>query len=255
MKIIYEPSGKAREYAGLAANLYNTCFEPNCTYCYAPKLRRTRELDVLAEIDRDAAILQKRYIKLRQSGLTYEGAKNPPVFLCFTCDPYPAIKASAMITRRAIQILHSHGLNFTILTKAGELAQRDFDLYKDGDSFGATLTFTDEAMRRKYEPGASSPADRLMNLKVAHNMGIRTWASMEPVIYPAQTLDLIMAAAPWVDEFKIGKLNHEQPPEPVDWAKFARDAVDLCNLLQKKYVIKKDLAKYLPRPTPCETTK
>ena len=35
MSIIYEPRGKAREYAELAVNLYKGCAHA-CIYCYAP---------------------------------------------------------------------------------------------------------------------------------------------------------------------------------------------------------------------------
>ena len=35
MSIIYEPRGKAREYAELAVNLYKGCSHA-CVYCYAP---------------------------------------------------------------------------------------------------------------------------------------------------------------------------------------------------------------------------
>lgn len=35
MTAIYEPRGKAREYAALALNLYRGCAH-NCAYCYAP---------------------------------------------------------------------------------------------------------------------------------------------------------------------------------------------------------------------------
>lgn len=36
MRIIYEPKGRAREYANLAANLYSGCIH-GCVYCYVPQ--------------------------------------------------------------------------------------------------------------------------------------------------------------------------------------------------------------------------
>ena len=37
--IIYEPSGKAREYSELAANFYTGCLHA-CKYCYCPSIMR-----------------------------------------------------------------------------------------------------------------------------------------------------------------------------------------------------------------------
>ena len=37
MEIIYEPSGRAKEYAELAANLYKGC-DHRCVYCFGPKV-------------------------------------------------------------------------------------------------------------------------------------------------------------------------------------------------------------------------
>ena len=37
MKVIYEPKGRAKEYAELAVNLYNGCSH-GCEYCYARKI-------------------------------------------------------------------------------------------------------------------------------------------------------------------------------------------------------------------------
>jgi DNA repair photolyase len=231
MPIIYTPKGAAEEYGKLAANLFNFC-SFGCTYCYAKLLRRKKEIDVLGELEKDAAKLQAAGVKGN-------------VFLCFTCDPYLEAERYSMITRRAIGILHAHGLNFTILTKAGELAQRDFDLYRDGDTFGVTLTLTSTEGTQKYEPNAALPFQRLENLKVAHALGIKTFVSCEPVLFPEATLMLIELSAPYVDIFRVGKLNHQEPPEPIDWKQFALDAIDLLEKLHKGYMIKKDLAKYL----------
>ena len=81
------------------------------------------------------------------------------------------------------------------------------------------------------ERGPALPLDRIAALKEAHGRGIRTWVSMEPAIYPKQTMHLIEMSHEFVDLFWIGKLNRK--PEAtwirasewpiVDWPKFRTD--------------------------------
>lgn len=241
MPVIYEPSGKAKEYSELAANLYDGCPHA-CLYCWVPDMLHKNKTDFHKQATPREDVLDRLKIDARKLG---NKGERRPVLLCFTCDPYPPAEIDFEITRQAIQTLHSCGLNFTILTKGGELAQRDFDLYQDGDSFGTTLTLYRVEDFAKWEPKAAPSYERVDNLKEAHRRGIRTWVSLEPVIYPAQTLEIIKWTAPLVDEYKVGTLNYMAPPEPIDWPKFARDAIDLLESLHKPYLIKKDLAKYL----------
>jgi len=66
MNIIYEPKGRAREYAELAANLYSGCAH-GCEYCYAPGALRVNRTDFrlcvkprkdcLQQLEKDAAKL------------------------------------------------------------------------------------------------------------------------------------------------------------------------------------------------------
>ena len=122
MTIIYEPKGRAREYAALAANLYNTCSH-GCRYCYAP-----------------AAMKQR------------------------------------------------------------------FNLARD-----------------------------------AHNLGIRTWVSLEPVIEPDQALEVVRQLHPYVDLWKVGPVTKQQTD--VDWKQFKIDIEKIFKALGANYILKKELLK------------
>lgn len=66
-------------------------------------------------------------------------------------------------------------------------------------AFGFTLTGHDE-----LEPGCSSNADRVKAMKILHDYGFRTWASIEPIIDFRSSLEMIRACAPFCEHFKIG---------------------------------------------------
>ena len=244
MKVLYKPKGKAGEYAELAVNLYSGCTH-GCLYCYAPRvLHRTAEdfhsnvtvrKNVLSQLEKDAAKMSK----------TDDAGK--PVHLCFTCDPYP-VGLEGNVTRDAIEILKSYGFGIQILTKAGMRATEDFDLLDKNDSFGTTLTFHSLALAKHWEPGAASPSDRMRSLKGAYLKRIKTWVSLEPVIVSDQTLKIIEMTHRYVDLYKVGKLNYQDPPFEISWRDFAIDVTTLLNQLGKSYLIKEDLKKFLEVP-------
>lgn len=91
---------------------------------------------------------------------------------------------------------------------------------------------------------ASTVQSRLRILRKAHEMGIYTWVSMEPVIIPDEALQVIRKAHDYVDFWKVGKLNHNKAVEQsVDWPKFRDDATALLEHYGCKYYIKEDLRK------------
>lgn len=252
MSIIYETSGRAREYFELAANLYGGC-EHACLYCYGADVlhknpkeyfkRGVPKSDVLEILERDAARLSRKN-EIRH------------ILLSFVTDPYQPAEMEFRLTRRAIEILHKNGLAVAILTKGGFRAMHDFDLLTKADCFGVTLTFLDANRSREWEPGAAVPIERAETLKHAKARGIPTWVSLEPVIDPAETLTLIATTASYVDVFKVGTLNYinKLPPElkrqvkGINWKKFAQDAIKLLDSLGVNYYIKRDLAKHIGRP-------
>lgn len=241
--IIYEPQGRAAEYSPLAANLYSGC-DHRCEYCYAPAaLRTTPEKHAIPKQRKDLiANLRKDADKLERAG------DKRQILLCFSCDPYQKFDDGyGSTTRQALNILFSRNLNVAILTKGGKRSERDFDLLaanKEKIKYGATLVFADDAEALQREPGAAPTSERIAALKKAHDLGIRTWVSLEPVFSCADTLELINRTHKFVDEYKVGILNHHPHSKTINWHKFKIDVIEKLESLKKPYYIKKDLLKY-----------
>ena len=150
MEIIYEPDGKAKEYSPLAANLYDGC-DHRCTYCFGPStLRKKREIfHTMNQPKKDALIRLAKDAK----NLCIAGDERE-ILLSFVTDPYQTIESEEKITRQSIKILKENNLRFTILTKAGNRAVRDFGLLENYDraSFGSTICFTKQEDADNWEP-------------------------------------------------------------------------------------------------------
>ncbi len=237
---IYQPRGKAGEYSRLAINLYKGCSH-QCEYCYAPACtyksksdfsKPTPRVGILKKIENDACKLNE----VNESG---------PVLLCFTCDPYQPIDDQYKLTRKTIEILHENNISVMILTKGGQRAERDFDLLSSDDWFGVTLTTLDYNESLKWEPGAETPDARINSLRIAHNKGIKTWVSLEPVLNPEIALEIIRLTHNIVDKYKVGPLNYHPHSKSIDWHKFAHNAKDLLVELNCDYYFKNDLRKWL----------
>jgi len=237
--VIYEPRGRAGEYAPLAVNLYRGCGH-GCTYCYAPEatfidrqefIKAAPRKDIIEKLEKDTP------------SAAHSGEKGN-VLLCFTCDPYQPINEFYGLTRQAIEILHNNGFGVTILTKGGERAESDFDLLGPRDEFATTLTFLDEQKSRQWEPGAAIPEERIEALRKAHELGIKTWVSLEPVIEPAESLEIIRQTHTFVDFFKVGLLNYHPRGKEIDWRKFLQECIATLKQYGCQYYIKKDLRRY-----------
>ena len=241
MSVIYEPKGRALEYSELACNLYLGCTH-GCKYCFAPGcMRKTSEQwhsaanprkDVIKAFDREAR-------KLAAAG------EKRAILFSFLSDPYQPAEKDLRLTHQALEIIERTGLKSKILTKGhADLIEADLPLMKQaGTELGITLSFCNDASRQGWEPEAATVEERIGTLKKAHNMGIRTWVSMEPVIIPEEALDLLESLAPFVDHWKIGKLNHFPEIEiKIDWVAFREQAKTILNRNEASYYLKKSLA-------------
>ena len=161
-------------------------------------------------------------------------------------DPYQPLEKELHLTRRGIEIAAAHDVQVDILTKGDtKLIAKDLPLMaRAGVHLGITLSFSKDASRREWEPFASSVRSRLNILRKAHDLGVYTWVSMEPVIIPQEALEVIEKAHEFVDFWKVGKLNHDKAVErSVDWVKFRGDVVNLLDQYDCAYYIKDDLRK------------
>ena len=237
MRAIYKPTGRAREYAEWAVNLYNSCTH-RCVYCYAPLVLHMDRATFHSQCVERPGILDK----LRHDAklIAEQGGLNDPVLFCFTSDAY---QPGANATRAALSIMREFNIPFNVLTK-GYMAYRDFDLYGKDDCFGVTLTVHRADDVAKWEPNAAGLGRRIVNLQDAHSRGIRTWVSLEPVIDPEQSLDMIDATHEFVDHYAVGKLNYHPLAKTIDWPKFLRDVLAKLKGYGNSYYIKQDLASY-----------
>ena len=242
MAAIYEPKGAAREYSPLALNYIRGC-DHGCVYCYVPKMmKRFNKNYVHSDVyTKESSKLLK---EIRRSANIFEKS-DKQVFLSFTTDPYSHFNNETKLTREVLEILLEKKIPVSILTKGGKNLLQDLDIIKKFGTniqVGASLTFVNPENSRTWEKNSSLPKERFETLKILHDEGIRTWASMEPVIDMDQSLEIMDITKDYVDFYKIGKLNHFPKLErKLDWTEFLNGTIKIMRRNKSTFYIKKDL--------------
>lgn len=244
---IYEPSGAAREYSPLALNYIKGC-DHGCIYCYVPNIMKRFNSGYVHSnvyMTEEGKLLKQ----IESSAKKYKHS-DKQVLLSFLTDPYSSFNNETKLTRKVLIILLENKIPVSILTKGGLNVLQDFDIIKEfGDSIqvGASLTFTIDRDSKRWEKNAALPQERFSILKQLHDQGIKTWASMEPVIFPNQSLDIMNLTKDFVDSYKIGKLNHFKNHEKkFDWSEFLTNTIAIMRKNKSNFYIKKDLLKWKP---------
>ena len=237
MRTIYKPAGRAAEYSLLALNIYSGCSH-GCKYCYVPRILHVDKDEFHTQAQPRPGLLEQ----LEKDARKYAGP-DERVMLCFTCDPYQPIEKELGLTQGAIKILRKYDIPFQVLTKS-HTAVYDFEMYGDDDLFAVTLTTLDDDEASFREPNADVPSKRIKALKAAHWLGIGTWVSLEPVLNPAETLEVIRRTHEFVDLYKIGPLNHHGHSD-INWRRFGKDVIRLCVEFETPYYFKQDFTKLL----------
>ena len=229
MKPIYIPKGKAKEYGDYAINIYTGC-PHRCYYCFAPSVLRKDREQFHTNIKPRDGIVEATIKQLER-----EGIAGKLIHLCFTCDPYPT-GHDTTATRQIIKAIKASGNHVQILTKGD--GSRDFDLLDKNDWYGITYD--------GMYGGVYMPSDRLIDVKAAHDRGIKTWCSFEPVTDADRVLECIENCYDIFDKVKIGKLNYYS--SDINWKQFGEEAEQLCKQLGIDYYIKESLRAEMVKP-------
>lgn len=268
-KLIYQPKGKAYEYCHWACNLYNGCSNL-CTYCYnrkglahnrlgkdSPTLKEcVKSEDESKKEDVAFEMFQKELLKYKERIL----ADGGELFFNFVSDP--CLPETIGLNFKCMLFAMSQGVKCRVLTKRTEIAQvmtdyitglpiefleKDAPRVSDIPNFfsllkiGFTLTGCDE-----LEPCASPNTSRIHAIRKLKRLGVKTWASIEPIIDINKSKEMIDHAF-WAGchEFKIGLLSGKKSYTPKEVYEFYVDtSIDLRG---EDVVWKKSVLEYIEK--------
>lgn len=202
-KVIYRPSGKAREYSQWACNFYNGCAN-DCTYCYCKKgflSRLWSTCPALKKGLRDNAHAMEVFRKELDKNI--EQLRNSYLFFSFTTDPL--LPSTRELTIEATLYALSQGVRVSILTKCeemGPLIESIPETQRRNVAIGFTLTGCDE-----QEPNAATNKERMQAMRLMYILGFRTYASIEPIIDPVASMAAMTKVSDFCELFKVGVLS------------------------------------------------
>jgi DNA repair photolyase len=224
---IYMPNGKAREYCTWACNLYNGCINV-CAYCYnndgimkyvlgGNNVRLKKSL-----VDETTAyeIFCNELNKFRGEIINNGGA------LHFNFVSDPCLPETIDLNWKCIDYAIRQGVTCQVLTKRadwlGHPSVQNALSHPELLRVGFSLTGCDE-----LEPGASPNEERIHAMCELHNAGIATWASIEPIIDPQKSLQMIRLSLDCCDHYKIGVLSGKKSYTPDQIRQFVNEVNSL----------------------------
>lgn len=218
--VIYEPKGRALEYAALACNPWIGCVH-GCRYCYGPAsfhVKREKwgtpvlRADFLARFEKAAYTLRN---DLRE------------ILFSFATDPC-GTPEQVEVMDEVLKIAEMRELHLTILTKNPLAATPLFDTMARNEwKLGTTICFLSEELRTEWEPEAPCVALRRVGLLHARDAGVKTWVSVEPVVNFDEGLAAVMVAREIADTVKVGRWNHDARANAIDWKAFHAAASEI----------------------------
>lgn len=246
-KVLYQPKGKAGEYAAFAANLFVGCSNM-CEYCYCKKGilanvmgQDKPQLKAGFKTDEDAINTFKKELKENIYAIRDCGG----VFFSFSTDP--CLPETWHSTCECAKFAMSLGVPVSILTKCASWAytKAALELCKgEGQrllAVGFTLTGHDE-----LEPNAAKNKERIAAMTYLKSKGIKTFASIEPIVDIESAWDMIYSTRIVCDLFRVGLMSGaKQTIEYEKLEKFFYEVAGMCKNYRKKVYFKDSIYKAL----------
>lgn len=171
-------------------NPYSGC-SFNCLFCYIRGSKYGEHMEQKLSVKTNAPELLERQlfnkVKKNQYGI---------IVLSSATDPYLHFEKEYGLTRELLKIILKYRFPVHIITRSN-LIERDFDLLKQIDQTailpqdlklknGCLITYSfstiDDKVASVFEPGATSPSDRLITLKNTRQEGFFSGVSMMPLL-------------------------------------------------------------------------
>ncbi|WP_348664905.1 radical SAM protein [Dubosiella newyorkensis] len=134
------------------------------------------------------------------------------VFLSFTTDPFMfGYQEVSDLSLEIIRYLNEHGIHCEILTKG--ILPTDLGTTSKDNSFGITVISLNQEYLDLVEPGAAPVIERILALKRLHNLGFKTWVSIEPYPTPnliKQNILDVLNSISFVDKIIFGRQNYNR---------------------------------------------
>lgn len=222
MTTIYKPKGKAGEYSTWACNLYNGCSN-NCSYCFNNHSIMSQTLGganvrlkkSLTDEKTAFQIFQKELDKSKDDII-----KDGGLHFNFVSDP--CLPQTLHLNWICISYAISQGVPCQVLTKRADWLKSPSVQYalsqKNLIRIGFSLTGCND-----LEPRASTNEERINAMQILHDAGISTWASIEPIIDPHRSLEMVIKTVSFCDHYKIGVLSGKKSYTPQDIRHFIKN--------------------------------
>jgi DNA repair photolyase len=187
-------------------NPYTGC-QHNCAYCYARFMKRftghREPWGQFVDVKINAAELLSTELGRK---------KRDRVWISGVCDPYQPVEEKYQLTRQCLTLLAEANWPVTIQTRS-PLVLRDLDILKIGAEFevGFSITTADDQVRRLFEPLAPSIQDRIKALDELHQVGIKTFVMIAPMLPGSAELPPLLTGK--VDSVILDRMNYHH----ADW--------------------------------------
>lgn len=232
------------EYGDYTINHIQGCSH-GCKYpCYAMSMaKRFGKIKTYDEwckpklVENALEILDKEIPKFKE--------KIKSVHLCFTSDPFMyGYDEVSELSIEIIKKLNAAEIKCTVLTKGllpEELAKLSLD-----NEYGITLVSLNEDFRREYEPNSATFGERIQSLRTLHELGCKTWVSIEPYPTPnfiEQNIIDILNEVSFCDKIIFGRIHYNKKASEYKnhkefFNKTAKSVIDFCEERNIAYHIK-----------------